>query len=40
MKRAIQEMWQKWNIDSDESNVNYDVGNEIIYNTKVLKYYY
>ena len=29
----------KWNIVNDESNENrnYDVGNEIIYNTKVLK---
>ena len=26
----------KWNIVSDQSNANYDVGNEIIYNTKVL----
>ena len=26
----------KWNISSDQSNANYDVGNEIIYNTKVL----
>ena len=28
---------RKWNIVSDQSNANYDVGNEIIYNTEVLK---
>ena len=28
----------KWNIVNDQLNVNYDVGNEIIYNTKVLNY--
>ena len=28
---------RKWNITNDQSNANYDVGNEIIYNTKVLK---
>ena len=28
---------KKWNIVSVQSNVNYDVGNEIIYNTEVLK---
>ena len=27
----------KWNIVNDKSNRNYDVGNEIIYNTEVLK---
>ena len=27
---------RKWNV-SDQSNVNYDVGIEIIYNTEVLK---
>ena len=27
----------KWKIVNDQSNANYDVGNEIIYNTKVLK---
>ena len=26
-----------WNIVNDQSNSNYDVGNEIIYNTEVLK---
>ena len=26
-----------WNIVNDNSNANYDVGNEIIYNTEVLK---
>ena len=30
-------MTRKWNIFNDQSNVNYDVGNEIIYNTEVLK---
>ena len=28
---------RKWNIVNDESNANYDVRNEIIYNTEVLK---
>ena len=28
---------RKWNIVSDNANANYDVGNEIIYNTEVLK---
>ena len=28
---------RKWNIVNDLSNTNYDVGNEIIYNTKVSK---
>ena len=28
---------RKWNIVSDQSNSNYNVGNEIIYNTEVLK---
>ena len=27
----------KWNIVNDQPNANYDVGNEIIYNTEVLK---
>ena len=27
----------KWNIVNDQSNVTYGVGNEIIYNTEVLK---
>ena len=31
-------MTRKWNIVNDQSNANYDVGNEIIYNTEVLKY--
>ena len=30
-------MTRKWNIVNDNSNANYDVGNEIIYNTEVLK---
>ena len=30
-------MTRKWNIFNDQSNTNYDVGNEIIYNTEVLK---
>ena len=29
---------RKWNIANDQSNANYDVGNEIICYTKVLKY--
>ena len=28
---------RKWNIVNDQSNANYDVGNAIIYNAKVLK---
>ena len=28
---------RKWNTVNDESNTNYDVRNEIIYNTEVLK---
>ena len=28
---------RKWNIVNDETNANYDVGNEIIYNTEGLK---
>ena len=31
-------MTRKWNIVNDPSNAIYDVGNEIIYNTEVLKY--
>ena len=27
----------KWNIGNDQSNANYNVGNETIYNTEVLK---
>ena len=27
---------RKWNIANDQPNANYDVGNEIIYNTEVL----
>ena len=30
-------MWHKKNIASDQSNTNYDIGNEIFYNTDVLK---
>ena len=26
---------RKWNIANDQSNANYDVGNEIIYNTSI-----
>ena len=29
---------RKWNIVSDQSNENYDVGNGIIYSTKDLKF--
>ena len=28
---------RKWNIRNDQSNANYDVGNEIIYNAEVLR---
>ena len=28
---------RKWSIVNDQANANYDVGNESIYNTKVLK---
>ena len=28
---------KKWNIVNDQSNTNYDIRNEIIYNTEVLK---
>ena len=28
---------REWDIVNDQSNSNYDVGNEIIYNTEVLK---
>ena len=28
---------RKWNIVNDQPNASYDVGNEIIYNTEVLK---
>ena len=28
---------RKWNIANDQSNTSYDVGNEIIYNSEVLK---
>ena len=28
---------RKWNIVNGQSNANYDVGNEIIYNREVLK---
>ena len=28
---------RKWNIANDQSNVSYDVGNKIVYNTDVLK---
>ena len=30
-------MARKWHIVKDQSNANYDVRNEIIYNTEVLK---
>ena len=30
-------MTRKWNIANDQSNVNYDVRNKIVYNTDVLK---
>ena len=28
---------RKWNVVNDQSNANYDAGNEIIYNEEVLK---
>ena len=28
---------RKWNIVNNQSNANYDAGNEIVYNTEVLK---
>ena len=28
---------RKWNIVDDQSHVNYNEGNEIIYNTEILK---
>ena len=28
---------RKWNVVNDQSDTNYDVGNEIMYNTVVLK---
>ena len=28
---------RKWNMVNDQSNANYDIGNEIIYNREVLK---
>ena len=30
---------RKWNISNDQSNANYNVGNEILWNTEVLKSY-
>ena len=36
MKLVILNLWQKNGI-FDQSNANYDVGNEIFYNTEVLK---
>ena len=32
-------MSRKWNIFDDQSNANYDAGNEIIYNTEVIHDY-
>ena len=29
---------RKWNIINDQSNANNNIGNEIIYNTEVLKF--
>ena len=31
-------MARKWNIANDQSNVNFDVGNKIIYNIGVLNF--
>ena len=36
MKLVILNLWQE-NGTFDQSNANYDVGNEIFYNTEVLK---
>ena len=36
MKQVTLNSWQEDGID-DQSNANYDAGNEIIYNTEVLK---
>ena len=29
---------RKWDIVNDQSNINYDVGNEIMHNTEALKF--
>ena len=29
---------RKWNMVNDQSNTNYDIGNETIYNPEVLKF--
>ena len=37
--KSVARKWniRKWNIFNDQSNVNWDVGNEVIYNAEVLK---
>ena len=35
MKQTILNLWQENGTVNDQSNENYDVGNEIIYNTEV-----
>ena len=30
-------MTGKWNSDNDQSHADYDIGNEVIYHTEVLK---
>ena len=39
LNKKIDSRFEKrnWNVFNDQSNANYIVGNEIIYNTKVLK---
>ena len=35
-EKWVRKMTKKWNIANDQSNANYDAGNEIIFNTEVL----
>ena len=37
MKQNSKSETRKWYIVNDQRNENYDAGNEIIYNTKILK---
>ena len=37
-KATLNSLQKKWNIVNDQSNMNYDVGNEIVYNTHILKF--
>ena len=34
-KATLNSLQKKWNIVNDQSNMNYDVGNEIVYNTHI-----